>query len=185
MIMLHVCRDSSPGNAGCGRALLLVAQGGAEELPALGRGGLGGVGVAQSVDHDEVVDDALVSDGGDRDADLTELGGVGLRAAAAQGGRYSAVPMAGTVGARPLNRLRRACRYSVTGWPTAAPGRVRIGRPAARRRWHSSCHRCRQAKILARAAAIRHRHRQPRRGIASVVGTSDRADRIGAHELLR
>jgi len=35
------------------------------------------------------------------------------------------------------------------------------------------------------AASIRRRHRQPGRGIASVMGTSDRDDRIGAHLLLR
>jgi hypothetical protein len=33
------------------------------------------------------------------------------------------------------------------------------------------------------AASIRHRHRQPGRGIASVVGTNDRDGRTDAHEL--
>jgi len=33
------------------------------------------------------------------------------------------------------------------------------------------------------AASIRHRHRQPGRGITSVVGTHDRDGRIDAHEL--
>jgi len=35
------------------------------------------------------------------------------------------------------------------------------------------------------AASIRGRHRQPGRGMASVVGTNDRNDRTDAHELLR
>jgi hypothetical protein len=34
-------------------------------------------------------------------------------------------------GAGKLNRLRRPCRCPVAGWPAAAPGRVRAGRPAA------------------------------------------------------
>ena len=34
-------------------------------------------------------------------------------------------------------------------------------------------------------ASIRHRHRQPGRGITSVMGTSDRDDRTGAEKLLR
>src|SRR5436309_15965688 len=41
-------------------------------------GGLGGVGAAQGVEHHEVVDDALETHRGDRDAGLTELVGVGL-----------------------------------------------------------------------------------------------------------
>ena len=35
------------------------------------------------------------------------------------------------------------------------------------------------------AASIRHRLPQPGRGIAGVMGTNDRADRIGAYLLLR
>ena len=35
------------------------------------------------------------------------------------------------------------------------------------------------------AASVRHRHRQPGRGITSLVGTDDRDDRTDAHELLR
>ena len=51
---------------------------GPEELTALGDGALGGVGVAHGVDHDEVVDDALVADRGDRDAGRPQFRGVGL-----------------------------------------------------------------------------------------------------------
>jgi len=92
-----------------------------------------------------------------------------LPAAAAQGGRSRA--------------------GSVTGWPAAAPGRVRVGRPAASTSlafiFHrSSFHRCR-GPGSGPAASIRHRHRQPGRGSASVMGTSDRDDRSGAHKLLR
>ena len=69
-------RAGYPPRPGC--AGLLVVQGSAQELPALGGGGQSGMGVAQGVDHDEVVDDALVADGGDGDAGLPELGRVGL-----------------------------------------------------------------------------------------------------------
>ena len=56
----------------------LTMQSGAQEVAAKGGGGLRGVGVAQRVDHHEVVDDALEPDGGHRDPSLAELGGVGL-----------------------------------------------------------------------------------------------------------
>src|ERR1039457_3896232 len=74
MIVLHLYRDGSRAGRGRGREWLLVVQGGAEELAALGGGGLRGVGVAQGVDHHEVVDDALVADRGNRDAGGAELG---------------------------------------------------------------------------------------------------------------
>jgi hypothetical protein len=52
--------------------------------------------------------------------------------------------------------------------------------PRPRRGWRSSRHgRCRAR--IGPAASIRHRHRRPGRGIASVVGTSDGDDRAGAH----
>jgi zinc/manganese transport system permease protein len=51
-----------------------LAQGGGGEVD----GGLGGVGLAQGVEHDEVVDDALVADRGHRDSGRAELAGVGL-----------------------------------------------------------------------------------------------------------
>src|SRR5580700_9677034 len=57
---------------------LLVPQGGAEKLPALGGGGLGGVSVAQGVEHDEVVDSAVIAHRGDRDPGGAQVGGVGL-----------------------------------------------------------------------------------------------------------
>src|SRR5262249_7491124 len=53
-------------------------EGGAEERPALSRGGPGGTGVTQGVQHDEVVDGAVVADRGDRNARVTEPGSVRL-----------------------------------------------------------------------------------------------------------
>lgn len=51
-----------------------------------GDGGLGGVGLAQRVEHHEVVDDALVTDGGDRNSGLAQPVRVRL-ALVAQGAR--------------------------------------------------------------------------------------------------
>jgi hypothetical protein len=49
-----------------------------EEGVCLGYGGLGRVGVRESVEHDEVVDDSVVADGGDVVTGGAELGGVRL-----------------------------------------------------------------------------------------------------------
>ena len=77
-----------------------------QELPALGGGGQGGVGVAHSVDHDEVVNNALVSDGGDRHAGLAELGGVGL-ASSRSGSASPTMIIAGGSPARSSRLARR------------------------------------------------------------------------------
>src|SRR6478736_8569821 len=53
-------------------------EGFAEERDGLADRRVGGVGLAQGVEHHEVVDDALVSDRGDRDARLAQLVRVGL-----------------------------------------------------------------------------------------------------------
>src|SRR5688572_12038633 len=52
------------------------AVGGANGAYGLVDGGVRGLGAAQRVEHDEVVDDALVADGGDGDAGGAQLVGV-------------------------------------------------------------------------------------------------------------
>ena len=49
-----------------------------EEVDGLGDGGFGRVGLPKRVEHDEVVDDALVAGRGDGDAGGAEVVGVGL-----------------------------------------------------------------------------------------------------------
>ncbi len=53
-------------------------QGAGQGCDRLGDGGAGGVCAAQGVEHDEVVDDALVAHRGDGDTGGAQLGGICL-----------------------------------------------------------------------------------------------------------
>jgi hypothetical protein len=106
-------------------------------------------------------------------------------AAAAQGGRYRADPGAGTGGSRQAEphaaSLPLPSGGMTSGSARPGPSRAACGLDVA------GIHRVMAAagRDPGPAACIRHRHRQPGRGSASVMGTSDRDDRSGAHLLLR
>jgi len=108
-----------------------------------------------------------------------------LPAAAAQGGRYRAGPFAGTSGCTqagpPAAALPLLCDAMTSGSARPGPSRAACGPEVA------GLHRVTPAARPGSgpAAWIRHRHHQPGRGSASVMGTNDRVDRIGAHLLLR
>jgi hypothetical protein len=103
--------------------------------------------------------------------------------AAAQGGRYRADPVAGTGGCTQAELLASSLPLLFDGMTS---GSARPGPSRAT---------CGLAGIHPVTAAARPGSRpgsfhqapasQPGRGIASVMGTNDRDDRIGAHLLLR
>jgi hypothetical protein len=101
-----------------------------------------------------------------------------LPAAAAQGGRYRAGSVAGTAGCTqaepPAASLPLLCDGMASGCTRPGQGRPPCGLDAAG-----------ADRDPGPAASIRHRHGRPRRGIASVMVSSDRDDRADAHELLR
>src|SRR5215211_4569759 len=101
-----------------GRASVLVGQHRSQRVGGQGDGAPGGVGVGEGVEHDEVVDDGLEAAGGDSDASLAELVGIGLALVADhvslggddQGGRQpgellEAGPQRGGGGLGPLGRV--------------------------------------------------------------------------------
>jgi hypothetical protein len=106
-------------------------------------------------------------------------------AAAVQGGRSRAGPVAGTGGCTqaepPAASLPLLFDGMTSGSARPGPSRATCGLDVA------GVHRVTPppGQDPGPAASIRHRPRQPGRGSASVMGTNDRDDRIGAHLLLR
>jgi hypothetical protein len=92
------------GQVPFGHQLLLVSQGGAEELAALGGSGLSRAGVAERLDHDEVVARAVVVEGRDRDSGGAQAGGVGFGLVLST----SASTMMTSAGGRPVRSSRVA-----------------------------------------------------------------------------
>jgi hypothetical protein len=108
-----------------------------------------------------------------------------LPAAAAQGGRYRAGPVAGT------GRCTQA-EPPVASWPLLSGGMTGGGTRPGQGRLSCGLEVAGIHRVIAPpgqdpgpAASIRHRHRQPGRGISSVMVSSDCDDRADAHELLR
>ena len=107
-----------------------------------------------------------------------------LPAAAAQGGRYRAVPVAGTGGCTQGEPPGASVPPLWDGMTSrsARPGQDRPpgGLDVAGLRRVAAADR-----DPGRAASIRDRHSRQVRSVASVMGRSDRDDRSGAHVLLR
>jgi hypothetical protein len=102
---------------------LARCEGVTEERHRLADRRIGGVGLAQGVEHHEVVDDALVADRGDRDTGLAQLVCVGLTLVAR---RMSASAVITSAGGSPASCSRVArsgeavislrCAWSVVYW---------------------------------------------------------------------
>src|SRR4051794_10113906 len=101
------CPTLSVARCGGGPPTRWSVEGGAEVADRLPDGGLGGVGVAQGVEHHEVVDDALIAGGRDGYAGGAELVGIGLalvaqdvEACISRNARSASAPVGGAVHSR-------------------------------------------------------------------------------------